>query len=69
MSTLASEIDQTLQSLDADTAARLERLVRDALALVRPAGNLEKRTPGVRFPLVRGAQPISDEDVARLDEV
>jgi hypothetical protein len=37
MSTLALEIDETLQQLDAETAARLERLVRDAMALVKPA--------------------------------
>ena len=37
MSTLALEVDQTLQQLDAETAARLERLVRDALASVKPA--------------------------------
>ena len=37
MSTLALEVDQTLQQLDAETASRLERLVRDALASVKPA--------------------------------
>ena len=37
MSTLAVEIDETMQRLDAETASRLERLVRDALALVKPA--------------------------------
>lgn len=37
MSALALEIDQTMQQLDAATASRLERLVRDALALVKPA--------------------------------
>ena len=36
MSTLALEIDETLQQLDAETASRLERLVRDAIALVKP---------------------------------
>jgi hypothetical protein len=34
MSALALAIDETLQRLDAATAARLERLVREALALV-----------------------------------
>ena len=33
---LASELDRTLQELDAATASRLERLVRDAIELVRP---------------------------------
>ena len=39
MSALAFEIDQTLQQIDSATASRLERLVREALALVksRPA--------------------------------
>ena len=35
MSSLALEIEQTMQQLDAVTASRLERLVRDALALVK----------------------------------
>ncbi len=33
MSTLANELDAKLQSVDASTAQRLERLVRDAMAL------------------------------------
>lgn len=33
MSTVALELDQTLRQLDTDTAALLERAVRDALAL------------------------------------
>lgn len=37
MNALAFEIDQTLRSLDKQTAVRLERLVRDALELVKPA--------------------------------
>jgi hypothetical protein len=71
MSALALEIDQTMQQLDAATASRLERLVRDALALVKPvaaAGPVTRQ--GIRFPLVQGAKPITSEDVARLqDEV
>lgn len=35
MSSLALDVDRTLQNLDAEAAARLERLVRDALALVQ----------------------------------
>ncbi|HWB02641.1 MAG TPA: hypothetical protein VG796_06415 [Verrucomicrobiales bacterium] len=38
MSPLALEIEETLQRLDAPTAVRLERLVRDVLHLVRPSG-------------------------------
>ncbi len=37
MSALAIEIDHTLRDLDEVTAARFERLVRDAMELVRPA--------------------------------
>jgi len=40
---LASELDRTLQGLDAATASRLERLVRDAIELVRPASLTEER--------------------------
>lgn len=38
MSSLTSELEQTLQQLDARAAALLERLVRDAMALVREGG-------------------------------
>jgi hypothetical protein len=44
MSSLALDVDRTLKDLDAHTAARLERLVRDALALVRPHAS-EAATP------------------------
>lgn len=37
VTTLAVELDRTLQSLDSATASRLERLVRDAIELVRPS--------------------------------
>lgn len=68
MSGLALEIDQTLQGLDAATAQRFERLVRDALELVkRPPSEAPKNT-AVRFPLVKDAQFISDDDVARLQD-
>lgn len=36
MSTLALELDNTLKSLDAPSAARLDRAVRDVIALVKP---------------------------------
>ena len=70
MSALALEIDQTLQQLDAATASRLERLVRDALALVkaRPVEAGPIAHADIQFPLVRGAKPISSEDVARLED-
>lgn len=69
MSALALEIDQALQQLDAATASQFERLVRDALAIVKARS--AEVAPGARadiqFPLVRGAKPISSEDVARLE--
>jgi hypothetical protein len=68
MSALALEIDQALQQLDAATASRLERLVRDALALVGPKDADRKGDASIRFPLVRDARPITDEDVARLND-
>lgn len=70
MSTLALEIDQTLQQLDAATASQLERLVRDAIALVKARPATGPRTAGsdIQFPLVKGAKPISEEDVARLED-
>ena len=37
MSKLTLDLQSTLNQLDADSAAKLERLVRDAIALARPA--------------------------------
>lgn len=37
MSTVTLDLQATLKELDADSASKLERLVRDAMALVRPA--------------------------------
>ena len=70
MSSLALEIEQTMQQLDAVTASRLERLVRDALALVKSNTVHIEKSKSIRFPLVLGSKPITNEDVARLqDEV
>ncbi|OYV04073.1 MAG: hypothetical protein CFE26_18825, partial [Verrucomicrobiales bacterium VVV1] len=41
MSALALEIDRTLRQLDATSAARLEKLVRDALATVKTESSPE----------------------------
>jgi len=41
MSTLTEDLEATLTKLDTGDAARLERLVRDAMALTRPS----KETP------------------------
>ena len=37
MSTLTSDLQATIEELDPDSAIKLERLVRDAIALARPA--------------------------------
>jgi len=68
MSSLALEIDQTMQQLDAASAQRLERLVRDALELVRSGRGDTPRNPDLRFPLVNGAKGISSEEVAKLQD-
>ncbi|MDI1312508.1 hypothetical protein [Prosthecobacter sp.] len=72
MSGLALEVDQTLQQLDAVTASRLERLVRDALALVRTNSPLcavaGQGASMIRFPLVQGGKSITNDDVARLED-
>lgn len=36
MSTLAADLQTTLKQLDPDSASKLERLVRDAMALAQP---------------------------------
>ncbi len=36
MSTLATDLQSTLQDLDPESASRFERLVRDAIAVVKP---------------------------------
>jgi hypothetical protein len=53
MSTLALELDAKMQSVDAETAMRLERLVREAIALADAAAvhggdaSHEERVKGV----------------------
>lgn len=68
MSSLALEIDQTKQQLDAVTASRLERLLRDALALVKSNTVHGENSQSIRFPLVQGEKPITSEDVARFHD-
>ncbi len=45
MSSLALEIDLALQRLDPSNAARLERLLRDSLALALGVETAKKTTP------------------------
>ena len=46
MSAIAQELDHRLQSLDPATVARVERLVRDALALAEARGGADGWPPG-----------------------
>ena len=73
MSTLALEIDYTLRLLDEPTAARLERLFRDAIDLVRPSATLPhrhgeredwlQRLDQLRASVGTGRQGTSTEDI------
>lgn len=76
MNALAIEVDQTLRSLDPTTAARLERLVRDALDLVSPAAAASpgqgreawlKRLDQVRSAVGTGTPGTSTEEI--LDDL
>jgi hypothetical protein len=79
MSTLALEIDQTLQQLDSATASRLERLVREALALVKSSAPAEAGPPPAQaassgkkvngFEVIpSGGRVVTSELVQRLME-
>jgi len=70
MTAIAQELEDRLESLDADTVARVERLVREALALAEarrsatgwPPGYFE-RTAGsfAGEPLERPAQGTAEQ--------
>lgn len=46
MTAIAQELDHRLQALDPETAARVERLVRDALALAEAKVTADGWPPG-----------------------
>ncbi len=50
MSSVTSELEETLQKLDARAASLLERLVRDAMALVRQGGVASRPTDSRGWP-------------------
>ena len=64
MNAVALELDQRLQSLDAETAAKCERFVRDFLALVPANGSSPEKAPNpapYRYPAFSlGLQPGID---------
>lgn len=51
MSNVTSELEETLHQLDARSATLLERLVRDALALVRQGSSPSGSTDSKGWPL------------------
>ncbi len=55
MSSLALEVEATLSSLDAPTAAKFERLILDAVELVRPIGKPAQVLDDSYFDSVIGA--------------
>ena len=57
------EVETTLSSLDAPTAAKFERLIRDAVELVRPADKPANVLDDSYFDSVIGA--LSDIEFAR----
>lgn len=66
MSSLAQEVDATLAHLDPSTAVRFERLIRDAVASVRPSAERSSVSPALDrayFDSVIGA--FADVDFAR----
>ena len=72
MSTLARELDERLQSLDPQTAARVERLVREVLALTetaRPAPfSADPKNTGSLRELAALAEPmgaLTNEEIDR----
>jgi len=77
MNALAYEVEQTLQSVDPATATRLERLVRDALDLVKPPSQETglshdrkswiQRLDSLRSSVGTGRQGTSSEEI--LDDL
>jgi hypothetical protein len=74
MSKLAQELDERLQHLDPETAAHVERLVREALALTRPpspgttaqpAATAGTPTLEVLASIAEPMGPMTDEEMDR----
>ena len=75
MTLIAQELDRKLQSVDSDTAQRLERLVRDAMDLANaaPAGDEFERMAGeeaaLHARLGQAGRQFSAHDRLSRDEV
>ena len=72
MSTLASELDERLQNLDAKTAAHVERVVREVLALTEatrpPAKPADAKAASALLDLADLAEPmgaLTNEEIDR----
>jgi hypothetical protein len=64
MTNIAKELDARLRQLDAETARRLESLVRDALALTVSIGAAPSAVPKRQWPLVPGTgRTITQEEI------
>jgi hypothetical protein len=75
MTRIAQELDRKLQSVDKDTALRLERLVRDAMDLAQaaPCGDDFERLLGeedaLRAQMGQAGRRFSAQDRLSRDEV
>lgn len=74
MSSLAAEIDRVLQNLDAPRAARLERLLRDSLAvalrgLCAARGSEPVPTKNRREQFSRRFAPLTSVPARDLDDI
>ena len=75
MTLIAQELDRKLQSVDKDTALRLERVVRDAMDLAQVAHGDEEferllgEEDAVRAQMVQAGRRFSAQDRLSRDEV
>ncbi|HSU68893.1 MAG TPA: hypothetical protein VLJ39_18570 [Tepidisphaeraceae bacterium] len=65
MSGIADELDQRLKQLDGATAEQLEKLVRDALALVEPTARARRQSPWPEGYFQRTAGALAGEELER----
>ena len=66
MGTIVEELDQRLRTLDPLAAIHMEKLVREALALVEEKAEISHRWPETYFDRTAGA--LADEPFDRPDQ-